>query len=367
MARDYYEILEVDRSATLAEIKKAYRKKAMQHHPDKNPGDAAAEHSFKEAAEAYAVLSDEGKRAQYDRFGHVGTGGGAGGFDPTVFADFSDILGDLFGFGRSRSRRPGPQPGADLRYDLEISFEDAAFGTVPTLRIPRLEGCDTCRGSGSKEGTTPSACATCRGRGQVAYSQGFFTVSRTCPQCSGSGTIVTDPCEDCSGRGRIERERSIEVRIPAGVDNGARLRLTGEGEHGERGGPPGDLYVVIHVAEHERLKRQGADVIESIAISYPLAVLGGSIDVETLHGTRELDIPAGTSQGETFGLRGDGIDRLGGRGRGDHLVVVEIRVPHPRSLEEEQIEILKRLAEIEGETVREDRGVIERVKDFFGS
>jgi molecular chaperone DnaJ len=370
MARDYYEVLGVSRDASDSDIKSAYRKLAIRYHPDKNPGNQEAEDMFKEAAEAYSVLSDPQKRQNYDRYGHAATGGGAQGFDPTIFADFSDILGDIFGFGdrgRRSGRRGGPTPGADLRYDLKISFEDAAFGAEPMLRIPRLETCDTCAGSGAREGSTPKTCSACGGRGQVAMSQGFFTVARTCPQCRGEGVIISDPCAECRGGGRVEQERQIQVRIPAGVDTGSRLRLTGEGEHGVRGGPPGDLFVVLHVEEHEKFVRRGADVYSRVTINYAQAVLGAEVVVETVHGDDELHVPPATSQGEVFRLRGQGIERLDGRGRGDHLVEVAIRVPNPKDLSEEQIELLQKLAELDGVEVRQDRGVLGRVKDLFGS
>ena len=370
--RDYYEVLGVERDASLQEIKSSYRKLAVQYHPDRNPGDTEAEERFKEAAEAYAVLSDTDKRARYDRFGHAAAGGG--GFDPSVFSDFSDILGDLFGFGdlfggaqRGRARRGGAVAGADLRYDLKITFEEAAFGTEPTLRIPRLETCDSCNGSGAEGGKAPDNCPTCRGQGQVRFTQGFFTVARTCPQCNGGGVVVTDPCTSCEGRGRLEQERSIEVKIPPGVDDGARLRLSGEGEHGVRGGPAGDLYVVLHVEEHDRLVRHGADVIERAQISYAQAVLGTELEIETLHGSEDLTVPPGTAFGTIFKLRGCGIEHLGGRGRGDHLVEIHLRVPRPQDLSDREVELLRELAEAEGSEVRDDKGVLGRVKDLFGS
>ena len=366
--RDYYEILGVSRTASDAEVKSAYRKLAIQYHPDRNPGDSGAEGQFKEAAEAYAVLSDREKRSRYDRFGHQAgsVGGGFTGFDPDVFGDFSDILGDLFGFGgrRRRSRR-GPMPGADLRYDLSLSFEEAAFGTEPTLRIPRLEACDACSGTGSADGASPGPCRTCGGMGQVRMTQGFFTVARTCPKCGGEGSVISSPCRQCSGAGRLENDHSLQLKIPAGVDDSSRLRLAGEGEHGLRGGPPGDLYVVIHVEEHSAFERDGFDVRSEVLISYPLAVLGGRIEIETIHGTELLPIPAGTQPGETLRLRGQGVARLGGNGRGDHLASIRLRVPRARDLGAEEIRLLEELAQESGGEAPAERTVIERVKDLF--
>ena len=366
--RDYYEVLGVGKSASQQEIKSAYRKIAVRDHPDKNPGDKEAEERFKEAAEAYAVLSDADKRARYDRFGHQGvSGAGAGGFDPTIFADFSDILGDLFGFGGAGRRSPsGMTRGADLRYDLTLTFEEAAFGTETTLKIPRLESCPKCSGSGSANGAPPAVCQACGGRGQVRFTQGFFTVARTCPQCQGEGRVISDPCTECRGEGRVEEERSITVKIPAGVDTGARLRLAGEGEHGRRGGPPGDLYVVLQVRPHKQFRRDGSTVLSRATISYPQAVLGSSIEVDTLHGKSTLDIPAGTQHGRDFRLRGQGIPRLDGAGKGDHVVSIEVEVPQPRDLSPEELQILRRLAELGGHPVKEEKGVIERVKNLFG-
>lgn len=370
MPRDYYEVLGLERSATLQEIKSAYRKLAVRHHPDRNPGDSAAEEKFKEAAEAYAVLSDADKRQRYDRFGHQATPSGGGGFDPTIFADFSDILGDVFGFGDIFGGRAGGRrrrAGADLRYDLRLSFEEAAFGLEPKLRIPRLERCDACGGSGAAPGSGPTACRRCGGRGQVQYSQGFFSVARTCPDCRGAGSVIRNPCPDCRGQGRTERQRSIQVRVPGGVDTGSRLRLPGEGEHGRQGGPPGDLYVVIDVEPHERFVRRGADVLSSVTIGYPHAVLGCSVDVETLHGTSVLEVPPATVHGSTFVLRSEGIPRLDGRGRGNHIVEVRLDVPAPRDLSEDELEHLRALAELSGDgaALREERGLFNRVRDLF--
>jgi len=365
--RDYYEVLGIERAAAAAEIKKAYRKLAAQYHPDRNPGDGEAEERFKEAAEAYAVLSDADKRARYDRFGHQGvSGAGQGGFDPTIFADFSDILGDLFGFGGGRRGGNGMTRGADLRYDLTLTFEEAAFGTETTLKIPRLETCPKCSGSGSANGAPPAVCQACGGRGQVRFTQGFFTVARTCPQCQGEGRVIADPCTECRGEGRVEEERSITVKIPAGVDTGARLRLSGEGEHGRRGGPAGDLYVVLQVRPHKHFRRDGSTVLSRVTVSYPQAVLGTSIEVDILHGKSTLDVPAGTQHGRDFRLRGQGIPRLDGAGKGDHVVSVEVEVPQPRDLSPEELQLLRRLAELGGHPVKEEKGVIERVKNLFG-
>jgi molecular chaperone DnaJ len=369
--RDYYEVLGVARDASTDQIKSAYRKLALRYHPDKNPGDREAEERFKEAAEAYAVLSDADRRARYDRFGRDTAPGGFGaeGFDPSIFGDFSDILGDLFGFGGGfggRARRGGPEPGADLRYDLRISFEEAVFGATHKLEIPRLETCDTCGGSGAAEGTQPTTCRTCGGRGQIRFSQGFFTVARTCPACNGEGRTIAHPCPDCRGEGRVERRRQLEVKIPAGVDTGARLRLTGEGEHGRRGGRTGDLYVVLGVEPHERYHREGPHVLTVEEIGYAQAVLGTEIEVETVHGAEKLTIPAGTRIGQQFKLRGKGIPRLGGSGKGDHVVEVAIRVPRPSEITDEQRELLTRLGELEGRPAKpHDRGLVDRVKDLF--
>ena len=365
--RDYYEILGVERTASDKEIKAAYRKLALLHHPDKNPGDKGAEELFKQAAEAYAVLSDPEKRQRYDRFGRQGAPSFEGGFDPSTFSDFSDILGDLFGFaGGGRGGRSQASPGADLRYDLEIAFEEAAFGVTKSLKIPRLESCDSCGGSGAAAGSTPVRCAGCGGRGQVHSSQGFFTLARTCPRCGGEGVTITDPCKECRGEGRVEKLRTLEVKIPRGVDNGARLRLVGEGEHGRRGGTRGDLYVVLEVAPHASFERDGFNVLSEVEIGFAQAVLGAEVEVETLHGKEDLAIPPGTRHGEQFRLKGKGVDRLGGSGRGDHIARAAIRVPAPGDVTDEQRELLRKLAELEGRPVKEERGVLHRVRDLFG-
>lgn len=379
--RDYYEILGVAREATDQQIKSAYRKLAMQHHPDRNPGDKQAEERFKEAAEAYAVLADSEKRSLYDRFGHAGvSGAGAGaggGFDPTIFADFSDIfagLGDVFGFGDifgSRRRRGGPQRGADLRYDLEITFDESAKGAETAIQIPREETCETCKGSGAAPGTTAETCAQCRGTGQLRYQQGFLTVARPCSNCRGTGKTISKPCTSCRGVGRIARERKLTVKIPAGIATGQRLRLYGEGEHGSAGGPPGDLYVVVHVQEHSFFHREDDDLYCELPISFPTLALGGHVKVPTLNGREELHIPAGTQAGHRFKLRGKGMPNVSGRGHGDLHVIAKVAVP--KKLNKEQKQLLEELAKTlpsdpSGllETEGEDKPFFERVKDMFG-
>jgi molecular chaperone DnaJ len=378
--RDYYEILGVTRTSTEVEIKSAYRKLALQFHPDRNPGDKAAEEKFKEAAEAYAVLADTDKRHMYDRFGHAGLGGAAtGGFDPTVFTGFEDILGglgDIFGIGEmfgGQRRRGGPQRGADLRYDLEISFDESAKGVETTIQIPRNETCETCKGSGSAPGSKPTSCPQCHGRGQLRYQQGFFTVARTCGQCRGSGSIISSPCETCKGNGRVQHQRKLTVKIPAGIATGQRLRLTGEGEAGTGAGPSGDLYVVVHVQEHPFFHRDGNDLFCEIPLNYPTLALGGEITIPTLEGQEMFKIPEGTTSGETFKLRGRGmLDAVSGRTRGDLLVTVKLVTP--KKVTKEQRELLKQLAEkLPKEkfepTPREEhdeRGIFDRVKDIFG-
>ena len=369
--RDYYEVLGVPRDAAAGDIKKAYRKLAIQFHPDRNPNNPEAEEKFKEAAEAYAILSDDDKRARYDRFGHAGeSAGGFGGFDPSVFGDFSDILGDIFGgLGGGRRRRGQGIPGADLRYDLALSFEEAAFGQKVDIRYPRLETCETCSGSGSRDGKV-TTCNTCQGQGQVRFSQGFFSVARTCPQCGGEGRTISDPCGTCRGDGREEKQREIEVTVPAGVDTGIRLRLRGEGEHGRRGGLPGDLEVRIFVEPHERFQRDGADVHESLKLGYPQLVLGTSAEIETLHGKEKLKVPAGSKPGDTFKLRGKGIQKLSSERLGDHVVHIDLAVPKVKDLKDEEIALLRKLAELEGSHVHEGHGlmdgVVDKVKKLFG-
>jgi molecular chaperone DnaJ len=368
--RDYYDVLEVARTATDQELKSAYRRLAMRYHPDKNPGDAAAEEKFKEAAEAYTVLSDSEQRKRYDRFGHAGVSSSAGAnWGAPGFGGIEDILGDLFGFGdvfggsRSGSRRSAAQRGADLRYDLEITLEDAANGMTANLRIPRLETCDICKGSGAAEGTQPETCTTCNGTGQMRFQQGFFSVARTCHACRGVGKVIKSPCKDCRGAGRVEREKQMEVKIPAGVETGSRLRVQGEGESGVNGGASGDLYVVIHVAEHEHFERQGSNLYAAVPITFAQAALGADINVRTLDAEDKVKIPVGTQTGTVFRLKGKGMPMLGGRGRGD--LFVSVTVVTPTSLTREQRKLLEQLATVENKDL-EDKGLVDKVRDIFG-
>ena len=377
--RDYYEVLSVSRTADVQEIKSAYRKLALKHHPDRNPGDKKAEDRFKEASEAYGVLADADKRHVYDRFGHAGLGGAATrGFDPTVFTGFEDILGglgDIFGFGDAFAggrRRSGPQRGADLRYDLEISFEESAKGAETHIQIPRQEPCGACRGSGAAAGSKPSACPQCHGRGQLRYQQGFFTVARTCAHCRGSGFIVTRPCLTCRGVGRVQKDRKLTVRIPAGIATGQRLRLGAEGEAGPSGGPAGDLYVVIHVQEHAFFQREGNDLFCEIPVNFPTLAMGGEIRIPTLEGDEHFTVPEGTQSGTVFSLRGRGMPDVSRRGHGNLMVTV--RVVTPQKLTRGQKKLLGELADsLPQETFEptpiiqeEDKGLFDRVKGIFG-
>ena len=377
--RDYYEVLGVAKTAADQEIKSAYRKLALKYHPDRNHGSKDAEDKFKEAAEAYAILADADKRRVYDRFGHAGLGSGAG-FDPSVFTGFEDILGglgDIFGFGSvfgagGQQRRSGPQRGADLRYDLEISFEESAKGAETAIQIPRQEPCETCKGSGAAPGTKPTTCPQCQGRGQLRYQQGFFTVARTCGQCRGTGSIISKPCAECRGSGRIPKERKITVRIPAGIATGQRLRLSAEGEAGPSGGPAGDLYVVIHVQDHPFFQRDGNDLFCEIPLHYPTLALGGDIKIPTLEGEEAFSVPEGTQSGATFTLRGRGMPDVSGRGRGN--LVVRVKLVTPKKLTREQKKLLEELAATMPKEKfqptpadeQDDKGLFDRVKDIFG-
>ncbi len=340
----YYEILQVSRDANSDVIKKSYRKLAMKYHPDRNPGDAEAEARFKEAAEAYEVLSDQKKRQIYDTYGHEGlknTGYSGPGNSGDIFSNINEMFGDLFGFGgHSRRRDPNaPVQGDDLRYDLEISFMEAVHGVEKEVKITKRETCWTCEGSGARPGHKPQTCPTCNGRGQVIRSQGFFQVSSTCPQCHGSGQIVKEPCADCHGEGLINRRKTVKLKIPAGVDNGSRMRLSGEGEGGRRGGPAGDLYVVIHVQEHEFFLRDEQTIFLRFPVPMVKAALGCEVEVPTIDGSSTLKIPAGTQSAQRFTLRGQGVPSLRGRGRGD--MIVEVQVQTPTNLTRKQKELLK--------------------------
>jgi len=378
--RDYYEVLGVERGASEGDIKSAYRRQALKYHPDRNPGDHQAEERFKEAAEAYAVLDDKDKRARYDRFGHQGvSAGGAQGFDPTIFADFGDLfsnLGDVFGFGDvfgGRGRRGGPQRGSDLRYDLEITFDESFTGTESSIQIPRDETCETCSGTGAAEGTAPETCKECAGRGQLRYQQGFFTVARPCPHCRGTGRFIASPCAACAGRGRVSQERTLKIKIPAGIANGQQIRLYGEGEHGLAGGPAGDLYVVVHVADHPFFQREGDDLYLQMPVTFPALALGTRLAVPTPAGTdATVDVPPGTASGTRLRVRGKGMPSVQGRGKGDLYVQVAVQVP--KKLTKEQRAALEALAEtmpmgkpVPADLDRdEDRSVFEKVKDLFG-
>ena len=338
--RDYYEILGVRRNVEAGELKSAYRKIALKYHPDRNPGDKEAEECFKEAAEAYSILSDAQKRQVYDQFGHRGiegmAGGSSGGFDD-VFSSFGDIFEDFFGFRTGRNARNSAQRGSDLRYDLTIDFMQAAFGMETEISIEKYETCPTCEGSGAKPGTYPETCSQCRGTGQVVRSQGFFSVKSACPSCRGTGQVIKDPCPQCRGQQRIIVNKKVSLKIPAGVDNGSKLRLTGEGEPGIRGGRSGDLYVFLSVRPHEFFKRNGTDVICSVELSFVEAALGGEITVPTLTGEETLKIPKGAQYADTFRLHGQGIPSIRSNVRGDQIVQVELKTPKNMSKRQEEL------------------------------
>ena len=369
--RDYYEILGVPRSAADDEIKKAYRKAAMQWHPDRNPDNKEAEDKFKEAAEAYNILSDAQRRSAYDRFGHSGFPGSGGfsGFDPSAFSEFSDILGDFFGMGDTfgasgGKRRTRAQRGSDLRYDLEISFEEAVFGFKTRIKIPKAETCAACSGSGAKPGTSAINCPTCGGHGQVRFQQGFFSVVRTCSACSGTGKVVKEPCKSCQGQGRVRGEKTLSISIPAGVGTDSRLRITGEGEAGVHGGPPGDLFVVLHVREHPFFEREEHHLFCRIPITISQAALGTEVEVPTLDGAEKLRIPEGTQSGTRFRLRGKGVPQINGHGRGDLYVFADVQIP--TRLTKEQRKLLEQLNTITKADNRPvEKKLYEKVKDLF--
>jgi molecular chaperone DnaJ len=351
--RDYYEVLGVSRSVTEEEIKKSYRKLALKYHPDRNPDDATAEEKFKEAAEAYEVLHDPEKRGLYDRYGHEGLQNagfrGFQGFDD-IFSNFGSIFDDFFGMGGRRGGRQATRAGADLRYDLQITFEEAVFGSEKILEFEKLETCIHCLGKRTAPGKSPTTCNTCGGVGQVERRQGFFALRTTCPHCRGEGVRITDPCPACRGAGMVNAPKKLSVKIPAGIDHGARLRLTGEGEEGSHGGPPGDLYVIVHVQSHDFFERQGNDVHCEIPISFPQAALGAEVEIPSLHGSQMLTIPAGVQTGETVTLRGVGIPDVRGGRRGDQIV--HILVKTPTNLTPRQEELLQEFAALEGENTK---------------
>ncbi len=371
--RDFYEVLGVERTASVDEIKSAYRKSALKWHPDRNPANKQeAEHKFRESTEAYSVLSDAQKRQVYDTYGHAGLSGAAGAdFNNTIFQDFHDIFGDFFGFddmfsggrrGRSRVQR-----GADLRYDMTLTFEEASTGVATKIKLARQEYCESCNGTGAKAGTGVAACQTCGGRGQLAYQQGFFTITRTCPACQGAGQIIRERCPDCRGQGRIERERTIELRVPPGVDTGTRLRVASEGEPGPNGGPPGDLYVVLEVKEHAFFERRGADLYCTIPVSLVQAALGAEIEVPGLNGEEKLKIPEGTQSGAVFRHKGKGMPDPRGGGKGD--LYYHVRVLTPVKLTREQRKLMEQLGatlKVENKPAERNSSIFDKVKDIFG-
>jgi len=367
---DYYDVLGVTRDASDQELKSAYRKLALKYHPDRNPGDHAAEEKFKEASEAYQVLSDADKRAAYDRFGHAGVGaagaGGFGGFSGAV--DLGDIFGDLFGemfnMGASQQRGTRQTRGDDLRYDLKIDFEDAIFGTETEVKIRRFEACDTCKGTGSASGRGPSVCPQCQGRGQIRYQQGFFSVARTCSACAGRGSIISDPCQTCRGETRVTRENKLNVKVPPGVEEGTRIRYSGEGDAGRSGGPKGDLYIVLSIREHDFFERDGQNLHCVIPISFPQAALGAEIEIPGVDGPVMLKVPEGTESGKDLRIRGKGVPFLNEKGRGDLIVRVVVQIP--KKLTRAQRELVSQL----GESMAVDNkpaspSLIEKMKDLF--
>ena len=366
--RDYYEVLGVERGAAEADVKKAYRRLAMKHHPDRNPGDAAAEEKFKEASEAYEVLSDQEKRERYDRFGHAGVEGAGSGFGAGGFTDIGDIFGEVFGdiFGGGRARR-GSRRGRDMEYTLDLTLEQAVRGDSVEIRVPTLAACDDCHGSGAKAGTSPSACPECEGRGQIRVSQGFFSLQQTCPRCRGAGRVILDPCHACHGRGRVEQRKTLAVKVPPGVDNGDRVRLSGEGEAGANSAPPGDLYVQMRVREHPIFTRDDTNLYCDVPLSFADAALGGEIEVPTLDGRVKVKVPPETQTGKLFRLRGRGAPAVRGGPTGDLLCRVVVETPV--HLSEKQKDILRDFkASLEANGTRhspKEEGWFESVKSFF--
>jgi molecular chaperone DnaJ len=367
--RDYYEILGVSRSCTEIELKAAFRKLAMKHHPDRNPGDKECEHRFKEINEAYDVLKDGDKRAAYDRFGHAafehGVGGPGHGFGADFGSAFADIFEGIFGMAGGRGRGSGRERGSDLRYNMEISLDEAFTGKTAQIRIPTSVTCEACSGSGARAGTKPKPCATCGGAGKIRHAQGFFTLERTCPTCHGRGQVIDDPCKVCGGGGRVTRERTLSVNIPTGVEDGTRIRLAGEGEAGLRGGPPGDLYIFLEVAPHEFFQRDGADLHCRVPISMPSAALGGEFEVPAIDGSKvRVKVPAGTQTGRRFRLTGKGMPVLRTKQTGD--MYVQVAVETPQNLTKRQRELLAEFEKLSSkETQPESAGFFSRVKEFF--
>ena len=370
--RDYYEVLGLGKDAGDADIKAAYRRLALKHHPDRNPDDPQAEENFKEASEAYSVLSDAQKRAAYDRFGHAGLQGASGqpGFNPEAFSDFGDILGDFFGFGDifggggGGRRRSRAQRGEDVRYDLELSFEEAVFGMNAEIQAPRMERCDRCGGAGSEPGTSAGTCPTCHGRGEVLYQQSFLSIRRTCSTCNGSGQVIRNPCSQCRGQGYRQVQRKLKITIPAGVDESTRIRLANEGQPGANGGPSGDLYVFLKVREHAFFERHGQDLHCTVPVNIAQAALGAEFEIPGIDGPVNVKIPEGTQSGRELRIRGRGVPHLNGKGHGD--LIVKLMVQIPRKLNRAQRELVTKLSEtLTVDNKPASPGLMEKMKDLF--
>lgn len=370
--RDCYEVLGVQRNASPEEIKRAYRKLALKYHPDRNPGDAESEESFKEAAEAYSILIDPQKRSLYDQYGHQGLQGeGFSGFNSSVFSDFEDILGDFFNFGfgdlfgtRSRRRSDYPNRGRDLVLELELTLEEAAFGLEKELKLNRAELCSVCQGEKMKPGTSKSVCSQCQGSGQVRYQQGFFAIARSCSRCNGTGELITTPCENCRGSGKTNEKKSLKINVPAGVDNGMKLRVEGEGESGDKGAGRGDLYVVMRVRKHKYFERENENLYCQVNISFPKAAMGSQVEIPTLDGKEILNIPSGTQPGEVLRMKGKGMRIVNNHRKGDLYVKVDVATP--KNLSKEQQELLRKFAESRGEALdKVEKNIISKVKNIF--